>query len=265
MDLRQDLASNQMTARINSIWFGQPAYKNANTVSVAGNVDLGAGNDVVLIGGNTDRDTYLGPGDNYAYFFANSRQKVIGSDGADSVTALGDLGYPAPDPNSPGWDLKNGNNSARVKGTCYAPILVGSGDDLFIIEGDARRDCALNTDGGSDIIDVRGTIDVAVDTGVGNDMVIAGDIASGRTITLGDGDDYFQMNNLLKGTVQAGTGDDYVVLNSIDTATGSVDGGAGTDTLELKLVDTAAWNAGIKNQVSGFEKVILSDGVVNLP
>ncbi len=265
LDLEEDLGNYQYIGRINSIWFGQPAYKNENTVEVAGNVDLGAGNDEVLIGGDTDRDTYLGPGDNYAYFFANSRQKVIGSDGDDNVVALGDLGYPAPDENSQGWDLKNGNNSARVKGTCYAPILVGSGDDLFIIEGDAKRDCALNTDGGSDIIDVGGTIDVAVDTGVGNDMVIAGDLVSGQTVTLGDGDDYFQMHNLLKGTVQAGTGDDYVVLNNIDTTTGSVDGGDGTDTLELKLVDKAAWDAGIKNYVSGFEKVILSDDVVNLP
>lgn len=260
-----DLVAGGYTGRINSIWFGQPAYKNANTVEVAGNVDLGAGNDEVLIGGDTDRDTYLGPGDNYAYFFANSRQKVIGSDGDDNVVALGDLGYPAPDENAPGWDLKDGNNSARVKGTCYAPILVGSGDDLFIIEGDAKRDCALNTDGGSDIIDVGGTIDVAVNTGGGNDMVLAGNVAEGVIIKLRGGDDYFQMFNTLKAEVRGNGGDDYFVLNNIDTSTGMVKGGDGEDTLELRLVDQAEWNAGVKNRVVDVEKVILSDGTVITP
>lgn len=252
------------TNRYYSLYFDPVEYDDPVSRNVGGFIELGDGDDELLVLSDSTLDIQSGGGDDYIYVFGGSYQKLIGSSqGYDLFATIGDLGYPEPQKNTPGWNLLHGDNSVYVGGNCYAPLSLGQDNDIILVNGDLSRDCSLMLYQGDDYVYVQGNVNVDINTGPENDFVDVESVpSSSTTIKLHDGDDVLIVHDTLAESVDAGSGNDYVELNTIGPDA-SVDGGAGTDTLVLKGVSLYDWNdGGIKNQVSGFEEVRLLDAAV---
>jgi len=232
--------------RMNALYFDTVTYDNPQTVTIAGKVNTGGGNDKVLIWGQIDRPTQLGAGNNFTYVFGqgegSSTHNLQGSDENDNIAILGDIGGPGSSGNAAGLKLYDGDNSVRILGDCYANILVGqSGDDLIIIGkdpdtghgGNTYNNCHLDTNGGDDIIYVEDTLHTHLLAGDGNDFVVLHATASSR-IETNAGDDVFILETALEDTVRLGAGYDMATLKQGIASGGIILGGADNDEIRIE-------------------------------
>ncbi|MDF1874822.1 tandem-95 repeat protein [Sulfurimonas sp. SAG-AH-194-I05] len=233
---------------------------DTSTNSVTENLEAGASTGVTL--NATDAD-----GDAITYSIADDVPFTVDSDGV--IVTSESLDYEATD--SYTFDVTatsaDGTTSTqnvtinienvvalRVTGTAGDDIVSGSSEDDTIqtgagndvIDAGAGNDY-VNSGAGDDILNVGDEIkdDVTVDMGSGNDTVTAGALGDDASIDMGSGDDTLEVDHLS------------------GSFSGVVDGGEGYDTLSLKDVSKDDWDSnhdGIRDQFSGFEKVILSDG-----
>jgi len=236
---------------------GHRQFSLCNTFFNDGQLALKGGDDELLVGGNIDQSTNLGEGQNYAYFFQNAHQNLIGSEDDDFVTILGNL---VKTDHSIIWNLKSGDNSIRIKGTCSAPIIVGDGDDFIIVGNNAQSDCLLSTEGGNDLIFVGGLLSTNISTHEGNDLVIieGSNQSNPPNINLGNGNDQVIVNASFYGNIYSGNGDDIIIIKSLSNPTNLyIDGGHGNDTLIIDRSPNIDIND-LQSFSSNIEKIILN-------
>lgn len=148
----------------------------------AGNVPTSNSNsaDVILVNRDVSADLNLQNGDDYI---------AIGNN-LDSGATL---------------DAGNGNDTVYIVGSALGTVLLGSGDDQFVLATDLTN---------------------VLDTGSGNDRVwIQGNINSGSSLTLGSNDDVLWVGNTadsstgnIKETIDGGSGTDILVLENFASA-----------------------------------------------
>jgi|GEM_PF-2853944 len=275
---------------------GNDAY---SSTTWGANISTGAGNDTVnVVYGNTGSiDTGSGDDQVKAAYSVNDVSLGDGNDKLDVGTEIsGDLNTGTGDDlvkvgtNVNGdVNLGDGNDSIKIGGYLNGSgdtFDAGSGDDVVKIANNAQSS-DMRLGDGNDYLSVGQEFQGKLDAGSGNDTVIVGANTVG-TLDMGSGNDYLKIGGttLNGGTVLAGEGDDTVVFGQsgawsgsgkIDMGSGNdsltvngyvqntLVGGEGQDTLVLNQYSVADWNNnlyGIRDHVSGFEKVVLTDGVV---
>ncbi len=189
-----------------------------NNGTIAGGVDLGAGDDVVVNSGTIRGDVLLGAGNDRYVARAGSLIEGLldGGDGIDTFEFLldGDIG-----------DLPSGivnfeSYAARGQGT----VNVTLDQDIDTIELLEGANLILN--------DGAGTI---------------------RNIVGDDSDNVVTITGTLTGGVSLGGGDDTLNLTLAGVLSGALDGGAGNDTLNLTLTGASTING-----LTGFETTNVS-------
>ena len=233
-------------------------------IALEGSVDLKDGNDVLISMGDTGQTIYLGDGDNLAYFLGTMAGNLTGGEDRDTIVTLGNAGTMN---RSTLWDLNEGDNAVYINRNCYANIKVDDGNDLFVIGGDAAKDCTIQSGDGKDLILVGGVLSTLVDTGDDDDfVVIDATTETTPTINTGSGSDVVVFESVLKTNVSMGDGDDRIVLQKgIDNTVNTLDGGDGNDVLEVPLSKAEWENSALRYKVSDIETIKLTDGIISNP
>lgn len=179
-----------------------PTYEDFDITSSDSMSEISTtGEDVVLVNRNVSTDVNLGQSDDYI---------AIGND-LDS-----------------GVELKTsaGNDTVYIVGNALGTVLLGSGDDTFVLATDLTN---------------------TVKSGGGNDKVwIQGNVISGSVLQMNDGDDVLWLGD----SSDSGSGQFDSIVN----------GGLGYDILVLEnVLDWSDLTTAQRNRIRKFELVIFSD------
>ena len=228
---------------VNNVSLGDGNDKLDVGTEISGDLDTGSGNDQVKVGTNVNEDVNLGDGDDYIKIggYLNGSGDTFDAGSGDDVVKV------AYNAQSSDMRLGDGNDYLSVGQEFQGKLDAGSGNDTVII--------GANTIG-------------TIDMGTGNDYLkIGGTTLNGGTVLAGEGDDtvVFGQSGAWSGSgkIDMGAGNDSLTVNGYVQNT--LVGGDGQDTLVLNQYSVADWNNnlyGIRDHVSGFEKVVLTDGVV---
>lgn len=184
-----------------------------NNGTIAGSVDLGAGDDIVVNSGTIAGDVLLGAGnDRYVARAGSVIEGLLdGGEGIDTFEFLlaGDTG-----------NLPSGLN----------------GFESYAARGQGTINVTLDQD--IDTIELLEGANLILNDGMGTIQNIVGD----------DSNNAVTVTGTLAGGVNLGGGDDTLNLTLAGILSGALDGGAGTDTLNLTLT-----NASTINGMNGFE------------
>ena len=167
------------------------------------------GDDVILVRRNVDTALDLGAGDDHI---------VIGNDlNANATLTTGE-----------------GSDTVYIVGIAYSDVLLGEGDDTFVLSTNLTE---------------------TLNAGLGNDKAwIQGDVESGATFLLGDGDDVVWLGKNEKQ-------DDGILTASGGSLSANVDGGDGYDILVLETMTKAEWDVDsiFQSRVDSFELVFFKN------
>lgn len=190
-------------------------------------IDLGAGNDLAWLDGIPSKELSrigkieMGAGDDIVVDSADKmradRPEIYGGEGNDHLELYGFIRVVEGGP---------GEDTIMIKNAYYGKISGGAGDDKMHIVGDYSDHVKVTGDAGDDWIDVRGSANIDVNGGEGNDVIM-----SSGGVTYGDG--YWKEFN-------GGPGDDILiheesVLSDVQIYSGLY-GGEGADRFVL-IVD----------------------------
>ena len=194
-------------------------------------LDAGNGNDNITVGDNWD-EVKAGSGDDTVQVGDGSVKVDLGT-GTDDAT-IGDAGSGSSEIKASG----SGDNTI-VAGDNWDKVQTSSGDDKIEV-GDGSL--TLNTGSGNDTLVAgdAGSGYASVNTGSGNDNVVIGD--NFEKVELGVGNDSLNVGKADSGytTINAGSGDDTIVA---DSGWDKIDGGSGDDTVTFKG-DASDWTVG---------------------
>ncbi|MEP0071784.1 MAG: Ig-like domain-containing protein [Marinomonas sp.] len=203
----------------------------------SGGIQLGAGDDKLLVRDDVNGSVDAGTGDD---------EIVVGGDVTQSMT------------------LGEGNNTLSVGGTVSANVNAGSGDDSVSVSGDVTQSMGLGD--GDNKLSVEGSVSGAINTGSGmDDIYIAGD--ANAYIGTSAGDDTLTVDGDVGSniTIQTGSGDDFVVIKGNLNSNAYLDGGNDTDSIVLENYTVDQYNLdidNIKTRVVNFENIMVGGVVV---
>ncbi|BFM47949.1 Ig-like domain-containing protein [Marinomonas sp. THO17] len=163
----------------------------------------------------------------------------------------------------------NSDHQIDIGDDIEASLQTGSGDDSIYVKDDLKGNGYLSTGSGDDKVFIGDKVDATMETGAGDDSVtVGGSLTRDGYINLGSGNDTLSINGNLLASVHTGSNDDYVVIKGLISQgynQGYISGGAGTDSIVLEsytLQDYQNNKDNIKYQVSGFENIMLADGLL---
>ena len=229
--------------------------------------DTGAGDDSVSISEGRGYEIETGAGNDTIGLFGGNSKASTGEDN-DYVTV-----------SSNGNELNTGSGNDLVflqgciteKGSNDNIIETEEGDDLVVVSGNGNQ---VNTGEGNDHVTIGYAFEaesILVDTGAGDDIVLAWS-GNNHTINTGDGNDTVNLIGKISGSsVNTGNGDDIITVSK--EASGQINGGEGEDTVLLQgkesdyvleiskdgLTKTYTRNDGAKIVLTDVEKVIITE------
>ena len=231
-------------------------YVNQN---VNASLNLKAGDDSVDIGADVNSGGYidLGGGNNNMIVGGSVYHSIAAGSGNDQLQIGEDL--------SASINLGGGNNYLVIGGNVNsgASINLTGGNDQVRIGGDVNS--AINLGNGTNTLVIGGSVSASVQAGSGDDSIsIGGDVNS--YINLGSGDNTLQIGGNLYAGIGLGNGSDFIVLEGFKDSDVYVDAGSnGTDSIVLNaysLEDYQQNKDNIQTKLVGFENIKLSDGFV---
>ncbi|MFK7894347.1 MAG: autotransporter domain-containing protein [Myxococcota bacterium] len=152
---------------------------------------------------------------------ANRGMAILGSDGDDEISNLGDI--------TGDVDLGLGNDTYihGVDATFQDALSLGDGNNLF--ENQGLFDAVVTFGEGDQTVENDGTLQTDLNFGAGNDSYTHGvDAVMGNAITFGDGDNTLNNEGAFDSAVSFGTGNDRV--NNEGTIQVDLNLGDGDDT-----------------------------------
>ncbi|MGR0278898.1 beta strand repeat-containing protein, partial [Marinomonas dokdonensis] len=217
---------------------GDDSVDIGEDVNSGGYIDLGGGNNNMIVGGSVYHSIAAGSGND---------QLQIGEDLSASI------------------NLGGGDNYLVIGGNVNsgASINLAGGNDQVRIGGDVNS--AINLGNGTNTLVIGGSVSASVQAGSGDDSIsIGGDV--NNYINLGSGDNTLQIAGNLYAGIGLGNGSDFIVLEGFKDSDVYVDAGSnGTDSIVLNaysLEDYQQNKDNIQTKLVGFENIKLSDGFV---
>ncbi|WP_182911815.1 autotransporter outer membrane beta-barrel domain-containing protein [Sphingomonas cavernae] len=268
---------------------GSDGDENLNVEgTIAGNVDMGGGKDVVTLamGGKVEGNVNLGAGDDRLVLAGGTATGTIdGGLGTDTIAfnIAGDVSAIPDGINFESLDVAGAGTLSLALQQDFDTITLGSGSNLVlnpgaaahnvgtIIGNDGAQNVTINTPltggvslgGGDDSLTLalNGVLSGALDGGAGNDML---NLNLGGASTIG-GLAGFETVNLagaapltLNGVLAQGQalnfdgGDNALIVGAGGSILGAVNGGAGRDSIAFDLSDGVT-QALFTSRVTGFE------------
>ncbi|NFV79014.1 tandem-95 repeat protein, partial [Magnetospirillum aberrantis] len=240
-------------SKVTDVNLGSGNDKLDVAAEISGDLDAGQGDDLIKVGTNVNGDVNLGSGDDTIQIgnYLNGTYQSFDAGEGDDVVKV------ALNAQSSDMNLGSGDDYLGVGLEFQGRLNAGEGDDTVVI--------------GANVADLRENgvyYDSTIDLGAGNDYLkVGGETLGGGTVMAGSGDDtvvFGQSGHWSGGgTIDMGTGNDSLTVSGYVQNT--LVGGEGEDTLVLNQYSLADWNNnlfGIQDHVSGFEKIVLTDGVV---
>lgn len=275
---------------------------NRDTVSITGNVNninAGAGDDILTVGGNVVGKIAAGDGDDIVTVAGDVLGEIDGGAGDNTLSLDMSLiqwqeNYQGIQQAVTNFSLIKFNDGNELELPIIEPEQLTNGDDTLVLSEVNKG--GLSTREGNDDITITGNQTNAINLGTENDtLVIEGhsqanintgkenDIVtisnnSHQAITLGEGDDQLTLGKNL-GTIDAGLGDDEVsikngvsgdvslgagddVITVKGKVTDDIDGGDGNDVINLNI-SRSQWNnnyQNIRDYVANFERINFKSG-----
>ena len=204
-------------------------------IYAAGDVQLGAGNDKLLVRDDVEGTINAGTGNDEVYIGNDVNAAINLDDGDDKLVIGGSVGSDS------NINAGSGNDEVRIAEDLSGTVNLGDGDN-YISVGDTVRNTIT---GGSGVDQVYVGVDVkgSINTNAGNDLlVVNGNVGDNVTVNMGNDDD-------------------FVVIGGLLGENTYIKGGAGTDSIVLEGYTVLTYNS-VEASLLTFENIMLGDGTL---
>ena len=204
-------------------------------IYAAGDVQLGSGDDKLLVRDVVEGTIDAGTGNDEVYIGNDVNAAINLDDGDDKLVIGGSVG------SSSNINAGSGNDEVRIAEDLSGTVNLGDGNN-YISVGDTVRNTIT---GGSGVDQVYVGIDVkgSINTNAGNDLlVVNGSVGDNVTVNMGDDDD-------------------FVVIGGLLGENTYIKGGAGTDSIVLEGYTVLTYNS-VEASLLTFENIMLGDGTL---
>lgn len=137
---------------------------------------------------------------------------------------------------------KTGHSNVNHFNTQQITLNAGDGDDTITISGGGSALTTVNGEVGNDTLKFEGGLNIVANGdggtgGAGTDHFQVNS-ATGANLFGNDGNDDFNVNATLTGSIDAGLNDDTIFLNNSGSVTGTINGSSGVDKLSYANLTT---------------------------
>ena len=247
------------TASGNSAITGTSGADLINVTGTAnGSINLGSGDDHLLINGSTAYGTTInaGTGNDVIRINGDANGNIIleNSDGTgnNSLEVTGSTTYSAT------ISAGAGNDTVKIGGNADSNINLGDGNNTLDIGGSNVWGATITAGSGNDMVKLGGAADAAINLGDGNNsLYVNGANVSGASITTGSGNDSVYIGGDADANINLGGGNNQLSVNG-DVAWGTtLTAGSGNNYINVTGADNGVISTG-----SGNDEIHVG-GVVN--
>ena len=200
------------------------------TGSANGDINLGSGDDHLLIDGSTNYGATVETG------AGNDTVKILGSANAEVDLGAGDNSLQIGGSNNYSANIEagSGNDTVKIGGAANAEINLGDGNNAIDIGGSNNYGATIQTGSGNDTVKIGGDANAEIDLGDGNNRLsVNGSLNYGANVETGSGNDSVLINGSANASVGLGSGDDQLEVRGNLNYGATLDGGSGNDYIHV--------------------------------